>query len=576
MKNFYFLILGLFVSGFVFSQTTIFEDDFESYTAGLTISSQSTDWTTWSGNPGPEDAYVSDVQANSGANSMYVVNGNDIIYSFGNKTSGIYTVSFEYFVATGNGGYFNFQHIFGSEWAFALYFKEDGNFDLKHGGATETVAYAFDTWMLFDIYIDLDNDSISLDIDGAPVSNWTFSEEEGAPVGTNQLGCVNFYGINGSGGVTNSDYFVDDFIFIEVESGLIPPTIDITVTPIVTDGSASENISFGNTGEDEMNFRTYGIYNAPAKKLKNTKDGIMHIDGDNDGALGWESEITIQAAVRFMPDIVSPFAGQEIVSVDICIGDLPLNDEITVYIWEKDGYIVPGAGTILTQKTVIVADSMWNNIVLDTPVPLNGEEVWVGFEYTDPGDGFFCLGVDAGPIVPDANYVKAGVVWSEFTTVGGTSNINIRANVVGTGWLQWMQLSPDNGTIAEAGNQDITLSFITAGLVTGQYTGNVVIGCNDQAQEWTEIPVTLDYVGGINGVENVGVMTYPNPVVDNFNIVSDENINNVEIYSIAGQLISITDVNNNKIAIDMSDLNGIYIVKINTENGQIIKKIVVE
>ena len=34
--------------------------------------------------------------------------------------------------------------------------------------------------------------------------------------------------------------------------------------------------------------------------------------------------------------------------------------------------------------------------------------------------------------------------------------------------------------------------------------------------------------------------------------------------------------NNNKIAIDMSELNGIYIVKINTENGQIIKKIVVE
>ncbi len=139
-----------------------------------------------------------------------------------------------------------------------------------------------------------------------------------------------------------------------------------------------------------------------------------------------------------------------------------------------------------------------------------------------------------------------------------------------------MQLSPANGTVVSAGNQDITLNFITAGLVTGQYTGNVVIGCNDQAQEWTEIPVTLDYIVGINGVENVGVMTYPNPVVDNFNIVSDENINNVEIYSIVGKLISITDVNNNKIAIDMSELNGIYIVKINTENGQIIKKIVVE
>ncbi len=571
MKKIYLLFIGLFVSGMILSQTIIFEDDFESYTAGTSVGSQTTDWTTWSGGTGgAEDAMVSIAQANGGVNSMNVIANNDMIYNFGNKTSGIYQVEFYYYVPTGAEAYFNIEHIFGSEWAFSCEFAA-GTMGLNSdGGApTLTVAYPQDTWMYFVIDVDLGSDEIVLTLDGTEVSTWVFSTIEGGGSGLNQLGCINFYG------PANNNYFIDDFVYTEIVSGLIPPTIDITVVPIVTDGSASETISFGNTGEEVMGFRSYGIYNEPVLTIKGEKDGILNIDGTYASAIGWASQLTVKAAVRFMPDLTSPFVGQEIVSVDIYIGDQPLNDTITVYVWEKDGFIVPGASTILAQKGFI-CDTAWNNIVLDVPVLLTGEEVWVGFEFTDPGSLSYCLAEDGGPVIPDANYVSTGPVWTEYSSIGGTGNLNIRANVVGIGWPEWMSVTPASGTVVASGTQDLTLDFITTGLLTGQYTGDVVIGCNDALQEWTEIPVTLDYIVGIDNVTNIGIMTYPNPVRDEFNIIAHENITSVEVYNASGQIVISDIMNSMNASIDMNELKGFYIVKINTENSQIIKKIIVE
>lgn len=562
------LVLFAFIAN---SQTIIFEDDFESYTAGETLASQTSDWTTWSGGTtGGEASLVSTTQANSGVNSLNVIAGNDMIYDFGNKTSGVYQVEFEYLVAAGAEAYFNIEHAFGSEWAFSMTYAS-GTATLANGATPSlTIAYADDTWVNYLIDIDLGNDLITITIDDVEFASWVFSTTEEGAAGMNQLGCINFYG------PANNNFFVDDFVYTEIESGLAPATINISTATIASTSGLDEIVPFTNDGEEVLNFSAYPTFNEPTLVTKATKDGVLNVDGDNTGnAVGWASEITAFVATRFAPEIVRPFIGQEITTLEIYIGDLPENDEITVYVWEKGEYMLPGAGTILSQKTVTVTTASWNTITLDAPILLSGDEIWVGYQMTALLDTYV-VGMDDVANIPATNYIKAGPVWSEFDGVGGNGNFSIRANVVGAGWAEWMSVTPATGTVAAAASQDITIDFVTDGLADGEYTGHLVVGCNDPVQEWTQIPVTLSYVVGIDGINNVSIMTYPNPVTDNYTIKSETNINSIEITNIAGQMIRKYDVNSTSFNVDFSNIKGVYFVKINTENGEVIRRVISE
>ena len=151
MKKVFLLLVTviLAMSNIGFSQTTIFEDNFDSYTVGDGIASQSTDWETWSSasGGGAEDALVSSDQSSSASNSVNIVNGNDIVYKFGNKNSGRYTVEFKFFVVADNGGSLNFEHEFQKNYAFNIYFTDAGNIDFKNSSTTETLTtFSHDTW----------------------------------------------------------------------------------------------------------------------------------------------------------------------------------------------------------------------------------------------------------------------------------------------------------------------------------------------------------------------------------------------------------------------------------------------
>jgi len=565
----FILLISLAVFAFTVSaQTILVEDNFDSYTVGETVSSQSTQgWFAWTGTAS-EEAYVSDEQSYSGTNSMKLIPNNDMVLDLGNKTSGIYQVEFRYFVATGSEGYFNIEHIFGSEWAFSCEFAA-GTMTLNNDEATApTFTYTEDAWLYFDINIDLGNDLITLDLDGVELSSWTFSETEGGGAGTNQLGCINYYA------PTGNTYYVDDFVYTEIESGLTPPTIDLTTTTITTATGDDETISFSNTGEEEMSYKAYPIYDDPTQSKNGTKDGIMNIDGDATSSVGWTGETTGFVATRFAPEIVSPFIGQEITSVDVAIGNLPLDSEITIYVWEKEGFITPGTSTILSQKTLTVTANSWNTVNLEAPILLDGEEIWIGYGFTQPVDSF-CVGTDGVANIANSNYKKLGPVWSEFTGIDGNGNWNIRANVTGTSWSEWMSVAPANGTVAAAASQDLTVSFDATGLENGEYTGNIVVGCNDAATEWSEIPVTYTVFVGIDNISKT-LATYPNPTSDIFNIETTSTIENVEIYSVNGQLVNIIDVNDSKCTLDLSSYNGIFTIKINTIDGQITRRVVVE
>src|SRR5690554_5203721 len=76
-------------------------------------------------------------------------------------------------------------------------------------------------------------------------------------------------------------------------------------------------------------------------------------------------------------------------------------------------------------------------------------------------------------------------------------------------------------------------------------------------------------------IKNIDLKFYPNPTTDYFNIISEAMIQSVELYDVSGRLVRTSLVNDFESRQNVSNLNnGIYILKIKTQQGEVTGKIV--
>jgi hypothetical protein len=208
MKKPLLFIVGTIVSSFSYAQ--IFSDDFESYATGSYVGPQSATWTTWSGTEGgAEDAQVTNNQASSGSNSIYLsstsANGGpqDVVLDFGPLyTSGVFTFQSDFYVNTGKTGYFNFQasQTIGQTWALNVNFNA-GDMYIDDGQTSNLVVntYPEATWFTLKIEANLTLKVWKAFIDGNLVGTWIN--------GVNSLASTDFFPVQ------NSQFFVDDVSF---------------------------------------------------------------------------------------------------------------------------------------------------------------------------------------------------------------------------------------------------------------------------------------------------------------------------------------------------------------------------
>ena len=90
-------------------------------------------------------------------------------------------------------------------------------------------------------------------------------------------------------------------------------------------------------------------------------------------------------------------------------------------------------------------------------------------------------------------------------------------------------------------------------------------------KRWCELEIGGCISTGINGLIEVEVFVFPNPSAGMITIKSDLMIKQINLYAIDGKYISTTESTTINI-----DVKGIYFIKIITEKGNLVKKIVVE
>ncbi len=592
--------------GMGFSQTVLYEDNLDSYAANSFLAVVNpTWWTTWSNNPGSgEDIQILTSFSHSAPNSGSAdkTGGqSDAIFKLGNKVSGKYEVTWYMYVETGKCGYYNFQHFQspGIEWAFEIYFRTSGDFELLEGGNTIFGTYPKDTWYQCKHEIDLDADEIKLYINGNLVQTWPFSNEAQNPGGTLQLGGVDFFAGEKTGTGELPGYFIDDIYFAELESGN-DPIIGVSPTSVsawLVDGTTSRDLTVSNTGLSDLTYDVNVVYDLDVlkngivqpkengysvkKALSNISvaqsNGItpapisdasaqLHYDGDNNSAIGWNTPpVTVTVAARFPNVMTLPYAGLDLTSVEVFVNELnapPATNLMTLKIYGMGNTYEPGP--ILHEQTFTPMGMNWETITLTSPVKITGEDIWVGYQFTQTDAGIYIPGTDAGPANPNGDFLSTGVGWSHLAPALDY-NWNIRANLNGNVAPHWLTVAPMAGTVPPAETDNLLLTFNAASLSIGQYHAILKLLSNDPVTPVLDVPVTLDVVGvGMAEVENLAIMVYPNPSKSKLNVTTNSVIKSIVITDARGMILY-QGINS---SVDVSSFaQGIYFVKVETNKG---------
>jgi hypothetical protein len=198
---------------------SIYSENFESFNAGDYVSS-SNSWNTWSSSGGgtEEDAQVDNGLAHESDNSLPIYASSpfggpmDVMLTVG-LDGGVYEASFWMFIPETYSGYYNIQEDTapGVGWAFDVTFASSGDFQVVADAVT-VAGGSFPLGQWFEIHhlVDMDNDMITLTIDGVAGDSFPFDSS---------FGGINFFSFGD--GISLPFYIIDD-IEINTYNGIVP------------------------------------------------------------------------------------------------------------------------------------------------------------------------------------------------------------------------------------------------------------------------------------------------------------------------------------------------------------------
>ena len=136
---------------------------------------------------------------------------------------------------------------------------------------------------------------------------------------------------------------------------------------------------------------------------------------------------------------------------------------------------------------------------------------------------------------------------------------------VNTATAQDFHMGYTNGTAYVAGtDKEGTLEFY-------------VIAFNDETESAPSEPYTITIVDDAVEEMTASFNVYPNPVNDRLYIETEAEVKEVVVYDVYGRRQQTTDNGQQTLSIDVANLsNGVYFVKVVTENGEVVKRFVKE
>ena len=245
----------------------------------------------------------------------------------------------------------------------------------------------------------------------------------------------------------------------------------------------------------------------------------------------------------------------------------------------------------IAKAAVVTASDMTGWTVKGSSGVTNGK-------LAEDGTLSFTYGAPRSPYIQMAKEIKyyslPDKLWLEFTPTVDVKTVNIDLRTPLHNKVNKVDIAPTTGDVFAAGtthrielpisalgdpadliNYPITLQYINFTInANTAYKGEQSIKISELSAEYNNYASVESVIIG----EGNGVKVYPNPVDgDSFTVSASQQINKVDVYSVAGANVASKACDNNIVTIDVSTLtSGVYFVKVETEAGVSTSKLIVK
>jgi len=615
MKTIYLLFALVVIGVFSLKAQVIYTTDFDTLTAGTKLAIQTGDpWTTWSLAPGgAEDPVVSTTQAHSGANSVNVLNGNDCVWQFFDKTTGRYKVEWYMFVETGKLGYFNLLSDFNagsSLWAFQAFIYNDSIFIDANGYQAALATFPLNTWVKCHIIVDLDDDYATFYRNDEEIVSYQWSKGAQGVDNSLKLDGMNFYGWDNDGAGT-SGYYIDDVTIEAVTAPAGTPTnltatlngADIDVawsaaapTPDIyklSRNGAVVNSTTGLTYTDVGPWPDTYIYYVRAKY---DVQGYSHASNSDTVVItgGVARDLVLFEKGTSTNCVYCPYAAQGFKSL------IETNNKDAVGIayhptslWGsfEDAYTNPSSEARLLYYNIsgfptVIADGKWR--IDGVTGTTNQYSVYLEW-YNDRKAAASFHTLDLSVVATGTDTYTATVTAEE--TFNAFSPVKLQAVLtesnLAVSWYGQTEVDyvcrgmypSASGTsldFSTVNPQTINIDFSTTGYVKDNC--QFVVFIQDDVTKLVSQVAKIDMSAVVGSEELTGqsISIYPNPASEYIMALTSGN-GIIEIFDVTGKLVSQNTILKTSETIDIRGLEkGLYVVKVTSKENSFTEKLVIE
>jgi hypothetical protein len=261
------------------------------------------------------------------------------------------------------------------------------------------------------------------------------------------------------------------------------------------------------------------------------------------------------------------------------------NATFTIKVWQGGSWSGNSGdpGTELVSQILTSASltpGIWNIIELTEPVTIDAtKELWIGY-FTDNVGGGNSSGCDAGPHINN----KANICFMDGWTTMVALNPALTYNWCVRGYVGGEPIPPPppvynvyrNGVkLTTTPIEETTYTDAGADPENG-HTWEVKVACVVDSESFP-ISETLEACDpiGINDIVKTTFTIVPNPAKDKIQITADSHFNKIEIVNFLGQTVLSQSNDKDTATVNVSNLtNGVYFVRIISENGTSVQKFV--
>jgi len=327
---------------------------------------------------------------------------------------------------------------------------------------------------------------------------------------------------------------------------------------------------------------------------------IMWDDGVHFGGVGLTGGGVFSVASHWDADQITAYEGMYITNIRFVPYINAVTTSFTLKVWKG-----PDAGTLVYEEALsglVLGD--WNDITLATPVAIDvTKELWFGYTVDSPADSW-PAGHDEGPAVAGYGDMISldGVAWDPLSQISPIDrNWNLQAMIVcgdeSNGELLLENDSQRAMSDLRTGSKGIIGYNIYLDLLKDEYefvdfTEDTFYTYECQGNGLYRFVVTTVYEDCESGYSNVAsvlihsidendknniIRIFPNPASDMIRLESSVRMSRLCLHDCSGRMLQCHELQNQiQTNLDVSSYEpGIYLLRVDTEEGRFVRKLVV-